>query len=96
MIDIQAGDVVVCVDAGPDYPENAGCYLPIKVRNLYRVRRLWVATNTRRKGPVVELVGIPCGTVSGGYGTWRFRKVRKATDAFTTQIKAIRPIREDA
>lgn len=99
MTDIQAGDVVVCVDDGPDptVPLGRPCIL-IKARNHYRVERVWVSTHyqTAIKYVVLKLAGVPSETVSGGYGVWRFRKVKPATEEFTARIKAIRPIREDA
>jgi hypothetical protein len=97
MIDIQAGDVVVCVDAGPHRSGGGPCRF-IKRSNLYRVDRLWFFDDYAYPSWVVTLVGVPTDTSSGGYGLWRFRKVKPATEEFTARIKAVRPIkqREDA
>jgi hypothetical protein len=99
MIDIQAGDVVVCVDDGGDplVPRSAPCRF-IKKGAHYRVEDAWVYHERHLRLPVLKLSGVMSETVSGGYGIWRFQKLDKATDDFTARIKAIRPIkqREDA
>lgn len=88
MIDIQAGDVVKCVDTRPNPPGNA----PIKSLGrgrIYRVSR--VAIDTFDGTPILMLAGVVSDTVTGGYAHWRFRKITKASDDFCERLKSIHP-----
>lgn len=90
MIDIQAGDVVVCVDAGEC---ACGCSFrsPLKVGALYRV----TAIVPDEYGIIgLTLREVPTPGTHTGFDVAFFRKIRPATKKFTTQIKAIRPIKQ--
>lgn len=83
MIDIQAGDVVVCVDDDWIEPIPADP----KRGDVLRVTDV----DDDEKGLFFAFAGKPQDTA---WAAHRFRKVRPATDRFTTQIKAIRPIKQ--
>ena len=88
MIDIQAGDVVVCVDEDAivcEYPFRHGGG-DVAKGQICRIKRI----ERHRCGHCLV-----AHTESGNSGLiQRFRKLVKATDDFTTQIKAIRPIKQ--
>lgn len=90
MIDIQAGDVVVCVntrviECDSFYHTGAG----LEKAAVCRVARI---TRDDCGCPMVLTTSGKAGLIQ------RWRKIKPATEEFTTQIKAIRPIkqREDA
>lgn len=89
MIDIQAGDVVVCVDDDWTTPQP---HSP-KRGEVFRVSAVYWGgfTDCDDIGASLSLEGKP-----GAWDADSFQKIDKATDEFTSQIKAIRPIREDA
>jgi len=94
MIDIQAGDVVVCVKSNVC---KCGCSMqnPLSVGALYRIAT--ICSNAR--GEIgVTLKGVPAPSPHRGFSVRMFRKIKPATKEFTTRIKAVRPIkqREDA
>ena len=94
MIDIQAGDVVVCVASSTCV---CGCASksPLSVRGVYRVAT--VADDS--SGEIgITLKGVPAPGRHWGFDARMFRKIKPATKEFTTRIKAVRPIkqREDA
>lgn len=96
MIDIQAGDVVVCIDAKPDEID------PLADKLVEgRVYRVAVVGNRTPDG--VLAVAFKELRSSSPRKVWafsirRFRKVLKADQTFTESIRACRPIkiREDA
>lgn len=97
--DIRAGDVVVCVD---DSPPREGYFIrrgwtvfPFRLGKLYRVRAI-APCETRALGLLFA------GLVIGYYdrsGTEivahprRFRKLRRADEPFTREVRACRPIK---
>lgn len=94
MSDIQAGDVVVCVDArrNPRLRSTA-----VRKGAFYRVVGL------RNKPEPHALYGVTVGvfldglTGSGGTGAFavnRFRKIRPADEQFIRTVRECRPVRE--
>lgn len=88
MIDIQAGDVVVCADDDwfdpiPQDPRRG---------DVLRVECVeWGEFDCGGEGVALGFVGKPTHIT---WAAFRFRKVKPATEDFTTQIKAIRPIKQ--
>lgn len=91
MTDIQAGDVVVCVD--DDWARPLAAHP--KLGDVLRVSDVveGVLCRSARIGCGLRFAGKPRDRA---WAVSHFRKLDKATDEFTSQIKAIRPIREDA
>jgi hypothetical protein len=91
MSDFAPGDVVVCVEDRPC--DCCGLKMAnIRRRDLYRVER----EMPRIGGPGRALVlsGVPAEPGHPrGYFAPRFRKVRPASESFTRQIRACRPIK---
>jgi hypothetical protein len=101
MSDIQAGDVVVCVDASPSrapYHVKRDPTVPLTLGAYYRVRELAPAENGRIG---IRLVGIilphyeRLGTEIV-FKADRFRKIDAADEQFTHQIRSLKPVRENA
>jgi hypothetical protein len=90
MIDIQAGDVVVCVDDGWSNP----CALDPRRGDTLRVREVdWGEFNDGYVGAGLAFVGKPYDYF---WSAERFQKIDKATDDFTARIKQPIKQREDA
>lgn len=98
MIDIQAGDIVVCVDNG----RNRFGYTPsvLRLGAVYRVTRVMVSPPSLVDAGAVglSLAGIANPPRKLGYNASRFRKVTKADEGFSTWMHSLRPVkaREDA
>lgn len=95
MIDIQAGDIVVCLDNSPratSGPDNLKELAQIRVGALYRIASVEVS-------PRGKVAIRPCGVVFGvqpngfrrGFRAERFRKVTKADQGFSTWMKSLKP-----
>jgi hypothetical protein len=93
MSDIQPGDVVVCVDAGPAHHQRAAYYPMLLVRGrCYRVTGVFEFEDGDGLG--VELAEDP---IKGDDSAWeieRFRKIDKSDEGFSTWMKSLRPIKE--
>jgi hypothetical protein len=93
---IGIGDVVVCVDDSP----CKCCGAPTQVvrGRTYQVTDIRVGINPARSLPIVSLylVGVRARGKHAGWGinSERFRKVQKADDKFTRQIRALRPAKQ--
>ncbi len=98
MIDIQAGDVVVCVDASPRVylaPDQIETLRQLREGGSYRVTAL--VETLHGIGLCLAGVRVPVGP--RGREAWnpnRFRKVQKADDKFVEQMRAIRPAKQPA
>lgn len=95
MSDFAPGDVVVCVDAG-DLGVGSRNVGLLSEGRLYRVARVtppypW-SSGDFCYGVVVE--GVRSYNFDGSFHPRRFRKIRPASDQFTRQIRACKPIKE--
>ena len=89
MIDIQPGDVVVCVDVGKS-PE--GFEAPhLQIGKAYTVYAVGVDPLGQLGLYLDEIEG---DGFNGGFLAWRFRKIQKADESFTALIKRKRPSRQ--
>jgi len=90
--EFQVGDVVVCVDA--DTPARPGYFSPDQIRNgdLYRLSDTFID----EWGDCIKVAGIVAHTVNGGFLAARFRKLPRADEEFTRQIRACKPQRTPA
>jgi hypothetical protein len=86
MIDIQAGDVVVCVDVSQNPYSRYACDL--KLNGVYRVAAVIPPVLS---APGVLLVGARSPHRRGAYIAWRFRKIQKADEGFATWMHSLRP-----
>jgi hypothetical protein len=85
---IGVGDVVVCVDA-------SGANMLAEGRAYTVTDAMFAEPQWRDAGEFgVILAEVKSSTSSGGFYAWRFRKVQKADDKFTRQIRALRPVKQ--
>lgn len=94
MIDIQAGDVVVCVNAAPiKFPETPETSRHLRVGALYRVGAVLFSRSPHSDAGTVglQLVGVPNPPRRDGYRADRFRKVTKADEGFCQHMKMLKP-----
>lgn len=87
--DIKAGDVVRCVTL-----RACDSILPItslRIGGIYRVTSVF--PSWRGSGLALRLEGITADTISGGFGSWRFRKIDAPKSEIAQRIKACRPKR---
>lgn len=88
MSDIQAGDVVVCVDDAPPkwesgFVENASIDRLV-LSAYYRVEA------TQRDARLGTRLGVKLRHVSGGWFAARFRKIRPADPEFIALVKRVK------
>lgn len=89
------GDVVVCVNARPGlglnpHPTGENVMLGwLKEGRAYTVDRPHLETGRFPMPSTVWVVGQPEGL--GGYNERRFRKINKADEEFTHQIRSLAP-----
>lgn len=97
MGDFAPGDVVVCVDAAPrkNGPGHVAACRQLRVGRAYRVIGLGLS---KRSSYSLILHGLRARFHEAGYGFFpdRFRKIRPADDQFIRQIRATKPMLEDA
>jgi hypothetical protein len=87
VIDIQAGDVVVCVNVDPAPYWGPP---PLTLRAVYRVEDVLGIDDGDGVGIVIQGVSAaPCLA----FYSYRFKKLPKADESFTQQIRACRPIK---
>lgn len=95
MTSIRVGDVVVCVDLAPRKDNNPGHLIELRKLREGAVYRVSEAGVSNKGTPFIRLTGIQnTRDPSGGLRSFRldrFRKVQKADDAFTRQIRALNP-----
>lgn len=90
MTDFAPGDLVVCVDAGPNVRIAKG-------RHYVVVEVLQAPSGWEDAGEWGIVVrGIHSGSECGGYLARRFRKIDKADEGFSAWMKALRPIKHKA
>lgn len=81
-IDYDVGDVVVCVD-------DSGGLFDLPVVRFGQIERVSQIVECEGGGLGVELIGKT--HPDWAYGAERFRKLPKADDTFTEQMRALRP-----
>jgi hypothetical protein len=92
MTDIKRGDLVVCIDAKPDLVDPLA-HLLIEGRH-YRVACVGPRTNDGIYALTAH--DWPSNTPGKGwaFAIRRFRKIDKADEKFTEQVRACRPIKQ--
>jgi hypothetical protein len=85
--DFQVGDVVVCV--GPLEPGDDR--FGIHETRLYRIRA--VGTSTVERMPILNFVGLLEPAPWEGWLFHCFRKLPRADEQFTEQMRACKPVR---
>lgn len=95
MSEIQAGDVVVCVDTSerPLHPLviRTGARRHLVLGRTYRVTRMWRGVSGLW---FVRLAGFPHGTSTSGCDLCRFRKVEAPDTEISRRIRACKPIKQ--